>query len=225
MLNLVNTHSSLFKEITEAVTSYSKGHFCEVLSDHFRQIYTDEDKYWDQIVAFFPSVLSNEEFKEELKPFFEENIEKIISNFESLDNEQHQCSQMIFLTELWIEFPEIISADNSTAIINLLKIIARTQKRAIKYAIVTQMFRLLEIFSAEKKSEAPILYKALIFVLVDSHSDDTTRAFIMGNFINFFEVSETIPVGILLDPLIKQFMESEGTTYKYNTFDFEFFIS
>jgi hypothetical protein len=32
-------------------------------------------------------------------------------------------------------------------------------------------------------------------------------------------------VGILLEPLIKQFMESEGTTYKYNTFDFEFFTN
>jgi len=47
----------------------------------------------------------------------------------------------------------------------------------------------------------------------------------LTNFTQFFDTSDTIPVGILLEPLIKQFMESAGTTYKYNTFDFEFFAN
>lgn len=85
------------------------------------------------------------------------------------------------------------------------------------------MFKLLEIFTSQKNPAAPVIYKALIFVCVENHSDDTTRQFMMSNFMAFFEISESIPVGILLEPLIKQFMESEGSTYNYNTFDFEFF--
>jgi len=47
----------------------------------------------------------------------------------------------------------------------------------------------------------------------------------MMNFIMLFDSSETIPIGILLDPLIKQLVESEGSEYNYNTFDFEFFTN
>lgn len=107
----------------------------------------------------------------------------------------------------------------------MLKYLARSERRAIQYATIAQMFKLLELFTANKNAAAPVIYKALIFVLIENHSEDTTRQFMMTNFIQFFDSSETIPVGILLEPLIKQFMEAEGTSYKYNTFDFEFFMT
>lgn len=107
----------------------------------------------------------------------------------------------------------------------MLKYLARATEKAVQFTAISQMFRLLELFTTNKNSAAPILYKALIFILIDNHYDDTTRQYLMANFIQIFETSDTIPVGILLEPLIKQFMESFGTTYKYNTFDFEFFAT
>ena len=196
-----------------------------MFNDHFKQKYQEEEKYWDQITSFLPKLLSNEEFKQELDSFFKQKVEQITQEFEQYESDQLQCAVLTFVTELWSEHIEIINEAQSQMIINMLKFQSKSEQRAIKFVAVTQMFRLLELFTSLKRSEAPIIYKSLIFTLVDGHYDDTIRSFIMNHFTSFFETSESIPVGILLDPLMKQFMEAEGITYKYNTFDFEFFIS
>ena len=164
-------------------------------------------------------------FKQELQPFFEKKVEQVSQEFEQYESDQLQCAVLIFVSELWLEHTEIINEEQSENIINMLKFQSKSHQKSIKFVAVTQMFRLLKLFTSLKRSEAPIIYKSLIFTLVDGHYDDTIRSFIMNHFTNFFETSENIPVGILLDPLMKQFMEAEGLTYKYNVFDFEFFIS
>lgn len=47
----------------------------------------------------------------------------------------------------------------------------------------------------------------------------------MSNFQFTFERISTIPVGILVDPIVKQIYLTEGVTFKFNVFDFEFFAS
>jgi len=49
------------------------------------------------------------------------------------------------------------------------------------------------------------------------------RSHVMSNFQYTFERISTIPVGILIDPLVKQIYMSEGVTFKFNVFDFDFF--
>lgn len=65
------------------------------------------------------------------------------------------------------------------------------------------MFRLLDQFSAQKNPAAPTLYKALIFSLVESPQEQTTREFFLLNFQKLFESVRSIPVGLLLEPLVK----------------------
>ena len=72
---------------------------------------------------------------------------------------------------------------------------------------------------------APILYKILTFSIVENHGDSETREFFLVNFIQLFEKVQNIPVGIVIEPLVKQINVSDDTTYVYNTFDFDFFIS
>ena len=52
-----------------------------------------------------------------------------------------------------------------------------------------------------------------------------TREFLMSNFTHIYEVHQSIPIGILLEPLLKQIQVSEGITYIYNIFDFAFFVT
>ena len=82
---------------------------------------------------------------------------------------------------------------------------------------------MLDNFSSERNQFAPILYKTLIFSLIENHSNELLRAHIMSNFQFTFERITTIPVGILVDPLVRQIYMSEGITFKFNVFDFEFF--
>jgi|TARA_B110000285_G_C15100268_1_gene604581 hypothetical protein len=65
------------------------------------------------------------------------------------------------------------------------------------------MFKLLDKFSAEKNPSAPAIYKALIFSLVESPVDQTVRELFLTNFQYLFSEVKQIPIGLLIDPLVK----------------------
>lgn len=73
----------------------------------------------------------------------------------------------------------------------------------MRLVTATQMFKLLDKFSAEKNSSAPFLYKTLIFSLVESPQDQSSRELFLTNFQYLFENTKSIPVGLLIDPFVK----------------------
>ena len=81
---------------------------------------------------------------------------------------------------------------------------------------------MLEVFTTERNSFAPIIYKTLTFYLVENYSDEIVREFILNNFNILFDTQQMIPVGILLEPLVKQIQVASNL--KFNTIDFDFFI-
>lgn len=225
ILETLSKHSNLFSFVTEVITSYSKGHLAQLFSENLKEYYKEEIKYWEMMTSFLASLLSNETFKEELQTFLIEKVEEILTNFDSYQDNQAQSIVLTFLIELWTLWEDIMTEEYIHSILKNIKVLVRTKDKAIQYCKIAEMFKLLELFTVHKNPAAPVIYKSLIFVLVENYYEDTTRQYVMTNFMQFFESSETIPVGILLEPLMKQFIESEGSTYNYNTFDFEFFIS
>lgn len=132
-----------------------------------------------------------------------------------------------FLVGLWISFPDRVEAKEETAtmIVKILKSGIREGSKLQKFAALSQLFRLLAVFSETLNSYAPILYKILTFSIVENHADSEIREFFLVNFIQLFEKVPKIPVGVVIEPLVKQIHVSDDTTYVYNTFDFDFFIS
>ena len=62
------------------------------------------------------------------------------------------------------------------------------------------------MFSAtkgEKNAVAPALFKNLAHILVENHDDTTTREYIEINLIKVLERELTIPVGFIVEPLVK----------------------
>lgn len=85
----------------------------------------------------------------------------------------------------------------------MLKRGARDKHRPIRTVSVSSLFRLLDKFSEEKNSSAPSIYKTLIFSLVENPNDSILRELYFINFMSLFEANQTIPVGLLVEPLIK----------------------
>ena len=65
------------------------------------------------------------------------------------------------------------------------------------------MFRLLENFAAIRHPAAPTLYKTLTFILVEFYWELEVRQMLLKHFIYLFNKSESIPVAILCEPLLK----------------------
>ena len=80
------------------------------------------------------------------------------------------------------------------------------------------LFRLLDQFGSQKNTYAPIIYKTLTFVLIENHSQEIIREFIMDNFISVFESIESIPLSILIEPLLKEIQVFFNKYYIFNFF-------
>jgi len=65
------------------------------------------------------------------------------------------------------------------------------------------LFKLLDLFSKERNPFAPIIYKTIVFSLVENHSDFQTREFVMANFTKLLVKIPSIPIGILIEPIAK----------------------
>ena len=68
---------------------------------------------------------------------------------------------------------------------------------------LASFFKVLDNFSKTRNGSAPLIYKTLIFSLVESPSELTIREMMLCNFINLFEDNAGIPIGLLIDPLFK----------------------
>ena len=99
------------------------------------------------------------------------------------------------------------------------------QIKPIKITVFTQLFRLLEYFSNSKNLYAPIIYKTLTASVIENFNNPRLREFLLHNFQAIFKTTESIPIGVILDPLVKQLQALETSSQSINLFDLEFLMS
>ena len=86
----------------------------------------------------------------------------------------------------------------------VLKKGARDRFKTVSILSMNLMSSLLLTFSKDRNKYAPIIYKAMTFILIDCYFNQELREEMINNFINLFRVIPTIPIQILCDPLLKQ---------------------
>jgi len=60
-------------------------------------------------------------------------------------------------------------------------------------------------------------------MLIEFHADTELREMMLTSFADLFEEFDSIPVAIVLEPLIKQIQISDNVSYIWNVFDLDFF--
>jgi len=80
---------------------------------------------------------------------------------------------------------------------------SKDRTRSVRLVTAVNMFNLLDKFSGEKNASAPALYKSLIFSLVENPIDETVRELYLTNFSQLFRLNESIPIRMLIEPLVK----------------------
>lgn len=132
-----------------------------------------------------------------------------------------------FICEIWSSFSNIIELKEELGT-NMLAVIKRSTREAskvLKFIIYGRLFHLLNVFTTQKTSFAPIVYKTLAFFLIENYADDRIREFLLGNFKLTFSENENIPLSILLEPLIKQSQVSKTAHFNLCDFDFYYYIA
>ena len=73
----------------------------------------------------------------------------------------------------------------------------------MRFRSLTDLFYLLENFASTRHKIAPIIYKKIIFCLIENHANNDIREFILRNLLIILKKFPNIPLDILLEPLVK----------------------
>ena len=103
--------------------------------------------------------------------------------------------------------------------LSALKRACRDQQPRMQIVAHAQLFDLLNNFLQRSHTLAPLLYKTLIFSLIEHHQSEFVRQFVASNMSLLMRRHQDLPVGVLIEPLLRQL-----ALHGYNNLDFDFFV-
>ncbi|KAL4496244.1 hypothetical protein ABPG72_012981 [Tetrahymena utriculariae] len=132
---------------------------------------------------------------------------------------------LTLLVEVWMLFPFKIedSEYKSNAVLQLLGKACKDKSQSLVVCSLTLLFQLLIYFGNQKSQFAPNVYRTLTLSIIENHQNVVVREYIMNNFITVYETLESIPLNILIEPLVRQIQVTDQVSYFFNVFDFNFF--
>ena len=109
------------------------------------------------------------------------------------------------MADIWYNFTEYVDNkdDMSNTILFVMKRAVRERTKSIRLSSIAYLFRLLDKLSETKNKSAPMIYKTLIFSLVENPNDPTIREIYLTNFKELFTNNQSIPISLLMDPLLR----------------------
>ena len=127
---------------------------------------------------------------------------------------------MHLMVELWTQLPEGIESlpELPNFLLGLLKKGARDANLSVQITSLTCLFMLLDFFASSNVSFAPYVYKTLIFSLIENHQNEVIRDFIMINMGTALETMNQVPVGVMVEPVVKQVALKGYSTQDFPTF-------
>ena len=137
----------------------------------------------------------NEKFYNELRAFVLDIC---------LNNAIDKSYAISIIADAWYYFNDDIGSEVKNAIIGYLKTSARVGMSSHSLTAIAKMFHLVIRFGDYKNTNAPPLYKMLVFLLLENFDDETKRECFLLNFEKFFISHPMVPIDILFEPYFKQ---------------------
>ena len=123
---------------------------------------------------------------------------------------------------MWRHFASYIEEESpklSKSMLVLFNKGVRDENERLVLFALASLFELLDVFVQTHNACAPLLYKTLIFLLIESHSNKLTREFILVNLMVALRKMPYAPVDILIVPFVKQI-----SLYGFDNYDIDFAI-
>jgi len=216
-IRALQLHHGEFGEVFAAgLVQYGVGNYVELLVEHLKRLSESTLEYLRMLQQVVPVLGATARGRKALVDSGALNllVEMALEISDpptpaSIANDERQVA-LAFLVDIWRSKPEVIQArqqgaDYADAIVNVLKKGCREfRSKAVSFTAINLSFCLLDAFAKERNMYAPILYKAMTFILIDCFINIELRNEIVKHFVTLFRVFQNMPIQILCEPLLKQ---------------------
>ena len=214
----LNKHDDCVNVVVSLLNSFGKFHLYELFTNHLKYFLTSDSSYFTFVTAILPMFSNittfNDEFiKGNLKQFFMDYINEVSRS----PNATEKIKSALLLGEIWIRYSIYIdTSEENYQFLAIFKVLYKDAHHLVQVTALAQMFRILFAFAEQRNTFVGVIYKAIIFTFVEFHEDVAIRDFILSNFTYCFRKILSIPVGIFVEPYIRQISLSIGKTYSFN---------
>eukprot|EP01135_Chromosphaera_perkinsii_P003378 Nk52_evm2s242 gene=Nk52_evmTU2s242 len=201
-------HRDIKLAIYPVIDQFCRHHYKDLFSDVLRVKFENIELCLAFICEILDPISANQDGK---IAFIRSNaidylLDLGLTTCSNLDGDSAQTESLNLLTKLWGLFPEQVGAkeDICHCIIALLKKGCRNTSIQVEIIAHACLFELLEQFSLQRYIYAPLIYKTLIFSLIESRPVETLSNFVIQNMCISLERLNCLPVGLIVEPFVRQ---------------------
>lgn len=229
---ITKSHGVSLEALVALLCEFGKYNYVELFTHYFKLLFKQEIDYLRTVTDLIQPLADYKISKEEiinsgvLSFWIDISIKRGDTDLNPNSKPEDRAILLSLLLEIWTNFPNVVEAKDEYAdnIIKMAQRANRDKNESLQLVSLALLFKLLDAFASERNPYSPIVYKTITFALVENHQKTKIREFILHNFKYVFEMYPNIPAAIVLEPFIKQIRRSEGITFYYNAFDFDFFV-
>ncbi|KRX04789.1 Armadillo-type fold [Pseudocohnilembus persalinus] len=228
----IQRHENIIENVVGIMIQIGRYNLTDLFTVQMRKILKEQDEFIRYAYLILPQLSESKISKDEMLTggildfWMEQAIKCSDKTFNSQENNIDQrILGLQLLVDIWKYYPIFVeeTVDASEIILDKLKRGTRDSNQILKYQAINLLFKLLDYLAQDRNPYAAIIYKKLTFSLIENHQNLEDREYILQNFSNIFKKFISIPVEILVEPLIKQIQFQEGQSYMINICDIQFF--
>lgn len=197
----------------------------QLFSYHLKNLLQDPVSYFAFIHDLLPSLKETEWIREEVLSSRILNywLESALREADAYTS-QARSTVLLFLASLWAEF--FCTLEESDTVLLLiagsLKNCFRDRMTMVRASAVAVTMEMLDHLIREKHSKAMALYQTLVVMVIEMDTSEPGREVVICNMTRLVASVSTLPVTLLVEPLVKRIHTSDPP-YFLDIFDFSLF--
>ena len=224
IIGLRRLGKEVFGSSLDLILQIGQYNYIELFTLHIRNL-LETKEYIDLTSEFMYQIKDSESIKEDIENcgivayWAELSIKEAEAGIGKSNDSR--AAGLSLLTRLVSTFNAKLEESETllNSILGLINRTCRDDNRLLKFLSLGMMFYLFEFLTHFQSSYAPIVYRTLTFLLVETYSFIDIREYVQQNFANLFKNNTNIPITILIEPYIKRLQVPDTVL---EIFDYEF---
>ncbi|CAK61033.1 unnamed protein product (macronuclear) [Paramecium tetraurelia] len=211
-------HHQYLEQVCKIYSVVSQYNVVDFFDVQLRKILKSGKEYIDFINGIIQTIQIRDQMQE--LNLFELFASHAVKLFEPQHTAMERMTALKYFEHYWIFYPQsFVIKQMEQYLLNSRKA-TRESSFAMRIFTYQSLFRILDNLALQKDKYAALLYKKLVFSLIENFDQKGVREFLVANFLMLIRKYSTIPLDILIIPMVKQ-LQIEQNEVQINIVDFQ----
>ncbi|CAD8162425.1 unnamed protein product [Paramecium octaurelia] len=211
-------HHQYLEQVCKIYSVVSQYNVVDFFDVQLRKILKSGKEYIDFINGIIQTIQIRDQMQE--LNLFELFSSYAVKLFEPQHTTMERMTALKYFEHYWVFYPQQFVINQMEQYLLNSRKATRESSFAMRIFTYQSLFRILDNLALQKDKYAALLYKKLVFSLIENFDQKEVREFLVANFLMLIKKYSTIPIDILIIPMVKQ-LQIEQNEIQINIVDFQ----